>query len=120
MLCSGSKPPLVPEHSNGPSRRQTLGPFFCRSTTVAKFAVAVGTMRPRETRMGSFPRLGNAMRYVAYAVDLAGVARAAYELDCPTDKDAEATAKKFLEAHPTVEVWEGPRRVARLVRENSD
>lgn len=114
------KAPLGAGAFQRPQPPPDAGAVFCRSTTVAKFAVAVGTMRPRETRMGSFPRLGNAMRYVAYAVDLAGVARAAYELDCPTDKDAEATAKKFLEAHPTVEVWEGPRRVARLVRENSD
>lgn len=57
------------------------------------------------------------MRYVAYAVDFSGVARAVYEIDCPTDKDAEDRAKKFLNAHPVVEVWEGPRRIARLVRE---
>ena len=59
------------------------------------------------------------MRYVAYAVDLSGVARAVYEINCSTDDDAEAQAKKFLEAHPAVEVWDGPRRVARLVRESS-
>lgn len=58
------------------------------------------------------------MRYLVYAVDLSGVARAAYELNCPSDKDAEVRAKTFLEAHPTVEVWEGPRRVARLIRES--
>jgi hypothetical protein len=58
------------------------------------------------------------MRYIAYAVDLSGVARAVYEIDCPTDKDAQARAEKFLEAHPAVEVWDGPRRVARLVRES--
>lgn len=39
------------------------------------------------------------MRYVAYVVDLAGVARAAYEIDCPTDEDAQTRAKKLLEAH---------------------
>lgn len=60
------------------------------------------------------------MRYVAYAVDLSGVARAAYELDCPTDKDAEDRAAKFLEERPTVEVWDGPRRVVRLVRDSSN
>ena len=58
------------------------------------------------------------MRYIAYAVDLDGVARAAYEIDCQTDKDAQLRAEKFLEAHPAVEVWDGPRRVARLVRES--
>ena len=46
------------------------------------------------------------MRYVAYAVDLSGVARAVYEIDCPSDKDAQARAEKFLEAHPAVEVWD--------------
>lgn len=58
------------------------------------------------------------MRYVAYAVDLTGVARAVYELDCPTDKDAQTRAEMLLEAHPIVEVWDGPRRVGRLVRES--
>ena len=48
------------------------------------------------------------MRYVAYAVDVSGVARAVHEIDCPTDKDAETRAEKFLEAHPTVELWDGP------------
>jgi hypothetical protein len=56
------------------------------------------------------------MRYHAYAVDLSGVARAVYEIDCSTDKDAEARAEKLLETHPAVEVWDGRRRVARLVR----
>lgn len=51
------------------------------------------------------------MRYVAYAVDVTGVARAVYEIDCPSDKDAETRAEKFLEAHATVELWDGPRRV---------
>ena len=59
------------------------------------------------------------MRYVAYAVDVSGVARAVYEIDCPTDKDAETRAEKFLEAQPTVELWDGPRRVARLEREGA-
>lgn len=58
------------------------------------------------------------MRYVAYAVDLTGVARAVYEIDCPTDQDAQRRAETFLHAHPAVEVWDGPRRVARLVRDD--
>lgn len=57
------------------------------------------------------------MRYFAYAIDLSGVARAVYEIDSPTDKDAQTRAEKFLDAHPAVELWEGRRRVARLVRE---
>lgn len=60
------------------------------------------------------------MRYVAYAVDLTGVARAVYEIDCPSDEAAEARAQKFLNAHSAVEVWAGPRKVTRLVRERSD
>jgi len=60
------------------------------------------------------------MRYVAYAVDLSGVARGVHEIDSPTDEDAKKRAEKFLEAHPAVEMWAGPRRVARLVREISD
>ena len=56
------------------------------------------------------------MRYVAYAVDLAGVAHATYEIECPNDDSAKQRAHKFLEAHPVVEVWQGVRRVARLTR----
>lgn len=60
------------------------------------------------------------MRYVAYAFDLSGVARAVYEIDCPTDKDAQVRVEKFLEAHPAVEIWDGPRKIARLTREKSN
>ncbi|WOH60266.1 MULTISPECIES: hypothetical protein [Bradyrhizobium] len=60
------------------------------------------------------------MRYVAYVVDLSGVARAAYEIDSPTDQDAKTRAEKFLDAYPAVEVWDGPRKIARLVRESAD
>lgn len=59
------------------------------------------------------------MRYVAYAVDLSGVARAVYEIDSPTDEAAKERAVKLLDAHPAVEVWEGPRKIARLARETS-
>jgi hypothetical protein len=57
------------------------------------------------------------MRYVGYGVDLSGVARAVYEIDCRTEEDAQVRAEKLLEAHPAIELWDGPRRVARLVRE---
>ena len=60
------------------------------------------------------------MRYVAYAVDLSGVARAVYEIDSPTDEAAKERAEKFLEAYPAVEVWAGPRKIVRLVRESSE
>ena len=69
-------------------------------------------------RIAVLVNLRTVMRYVAYAVDAGGVVHAVYEIDCPTDKDAQARCEKFLEAHPTVEVWDGPRRVARLVRES--
>jgi hypothetical protein len=59
------------------------------------------------------------MRYVAYVVDLSGVARAVYQIDSPTDEDARTRAEKFLDTYPAVEVWDGPRRIARLVRESS-
>lgn len=59
------------------------------------------------------------MRYVAYAVDLSGVARAVYEIDCQTEEDAQVRAEKLLQAHPAIELWDGPRRVARLVRQDS-
>ena len=65
----------------------------------------------------AFLTWGSAMRYVAYAVDLSGVARAAYEIDCRREEDAQARAEKLLQTHPAVELWDGPRRVARLVRE---
>lgn len=42
------------------------------------------------------------------AVDLSGIARAVYEIDYQTDKDADDRAEKFLDAHPIVEVWDGP------------
>ena len=77
-------------------------------------------MGAQQNRIGSFPHLENAMRYIAYAVDLVGIARAVYEIDCQTDKDAEDRAERFLDAHPVVEVWDGPRRVVRLVRESSN
>ena len=83
-------------------------------------AASLGTVSAQMNRIGIFPGWGNAMRYVAYAVDLSGVARAVYEIDSPTDDDAKDRAEKFLEAHPAVEVWAGPRRIARLVRESSD
>jgi hypothetical protein len=35
------------------------------------------------------------MRYVAFAVDLLGVARATYELECPDDNDANDRAQPY-------------------------
>ncbi|RZN12154.1 hypothetical protein CWO91_05580 [Bradyrhizobium genosp. SA-3] len=59
------------------------------------------------------------MRYVAYAVDLWGVTHATYELECDCDDDAKRRAVKFLEAHPVIEVWSGPRRVARFTADTA-
>jgi hypothetical protein len=56
-------------------------------------------------------------KYFAYHVDLLGVARASYELDCEDDEAAKSQAHYFLEFHPSIEVWQGPRWVVRLVRE---
>jgi hypothetical protein len=56
------------------------------------------------------------MHYVVNAVDLSGVAQATYELECADDEEAKGRAAKFLDAHPTVELWKGLRRVARLTR----
>ncbi|MGY3694993.1 hypothetical protein ACVIGA_005073 [Bradyrhizobium sp. USDA 3240] len=55
------------------------------------------------------------MRYVAYAVDLWGATHATYELECGGDDEARRRSLKFLEAHPVVELWSGPRRIARLM-----
>ena len=57
------------------------------------------------------------MRYVAYAVDLSGVARTAYEVESADDDEARRRAEKFLEAHQAIELWKGVRIVARLTRE---
>jgi hypothetical protein len=57
------------------------------------------------------------MRYVAYAVDLSGVVHATYEMECLDDAEAKERARQYLEAHPVVKVWKGPRRVARLTQD---
>ncbi|WP_024516210.1 hypothetical protein [Bradyrhizobium sp. Tv2a-2] len=56
-------------------------------------------------------------RYIAYAVDVSGIANATYELQCANDEDAEDRVRELLEAHQTIELWEGVRRVARLTRD---
>lgn len=58
------------------------------------------------------------MRYLACHVDLSGVALATYELNCADDEEAKVEAKKLLGRHPTIELWDGPRRVARFVRQS--
>jgi hypothetical protein len=56
------------------------------------------------------------MRYVCYATDTFGVALATYELECSDDEEAKFRARPFLEAHPSLEIWEGVRLVARITR----
>ena len=59
----------------------------------------------------SVPLRYSKMRYVAYAVDTFGVALATYEFLCANDADAEHRARKLLDAHQTIEIWQGTRRV---------
>jgi len=57
-------------------------------------------------------------RYVAFAVDTAGVARATYEFNCRTDAEARSRAEKYLAVHDIIELWLEHRRIARLRRES--
>ena len=52
--------------------------------------------------------------YIAYHVDITGVAKAAYELKATDDEQARIEAHPLLGLHPSIEVWQGPRFVARL------
>ncbi len=81
---------------------------------------SLGTMITPENPDGRFSADGSCHAILCICSRLTGVARAVYAIDCPTDEDAQARAEKFLEAHPAVELWDGPRRVARLVRGISD
>jgi hypothetical protein len=55
------------------------------------------------------------MSYRAYHVDLTGVALASYDLLASDDEAAKLEARQYLSLHSSIEVWEGPRWVARLV-----
>jgi hypothetical protein len=59
------------------------------------------------------------MCYVAYAVDAFGVAQATYVFQCAGDEDALCQARKLLEDHSTIELWQDLRRLARLTRNES-
>ena len=54
------------------------------------------------------------MPYVAYHVNTFGVSEASYELQAKNDEAARTEALQFLKLHPSVEVWDGPRWVARF------
>ncbi len=56
-------------------------------------------------------------KYCAYHVDPFGTARASYELQATNDEGATAEARYFLKFHPSIEVWQGARWVARLTQE---
>jgi hypothetical protein len=55
------------------------------------------------------------MSYRAYHVELSGIPLASYDLMASDDEAAKSEARHYLSFHPSIEVWEGPRRVARLV-----
>jgi hypothetical protein len=60
------------------------------------------------------------MRYVVHATDLSDVALATYEIEAGCDDDARRRAEIFLEAHLSIEIWDGLRRVARLTRAEAE
>lgn len=58
-------------------------------------------------------------KYFAYYVDFAGAARARYELKAIDDCRAVAEGRQFMKLHPSVEIWQGSRIVARLLRKTA-
>jgi hypothetical protein len=55
--------------------------------------------------------------YVAFAVDLFGVALARYDLVATDAEAATEEARALLPEHQLIEVWHHHRRVARLKRD---
>lgn len=55
-------------------------------------------------------------RYIAYHVDIFGRALATYQLVATDDAAAQSEAAPYLKLHASIEVWEGARFIARLVR----
>ncbi len=41
------------------------------------------------------------MRYIAYVVDLFGVAQVSYEFECASDDEAKRRSEEYLEAQPS-------------------
>jgi hypothetical protein len=58
-------------------------------------------------------------KYFAYHVDLQGVALASYELKGADDTAAVSETRSLLRFHPSLEIWQGARLVARVKREDS-
>jgi hypothetical protein len=56
-------------------------------------------------------------KYFAYHVDLRGVSRASYELNAADDEGAKSEARWLLKLHPSIEIWQAARWVARLIPE---
>ena len=52
--------------------------------------------------------------YRIYWLAADGHIRDAVNLDCASDQDALAEARKRISDYPAMEVWQGPRRVAQL------
>ena len=59
------------------------------------------------------------MRYRAHAVDLYGVSLAEYQFECRSDEEAEHRATVYLRMHPTIDLWQGARRIVRLARDEA-
>lgn len=82
-----------------------------------------GTALPRHPDMpgkavpSSLARAAMQTRYFAYYVDLRGATHASYELHAADDARALSAAQPFLKFHPSLEIWYGARRIARLQRE---
>jgi hypothetical protein len=55
--------------------------------------------------------------YIAYHVDEAGVTQANYRLAATDDEKAREEARRYLVAHKSIDVWNGSRQVAHLLRE---
>jgi hypothetical protein len=56
--------------------------------------------------------------YMAFAVELSGVALAKYDLAANNTDDAKSEARLLLVYHDIIEVWHEDRLVARLHRVN--
>jgi hypothetical protein len=57
-------------------------------------------------------------KYQAVCVDMLGLALTSYDLEAGDDDAAKVVARQYLIAHSSLEVWDGPRWVARLVRQD--
>jgi hypothetical protein len=57
------------------------------------------------------------MPYVAHYVNIFGASQAAYELKAKDDETAKAEGREYLRRHPSIEVWDSPRWVARFNRD---